>query len=184
VEKASGVLIKTIIFLGLFLIIIRLFHSIRSDRRNPRFRAAEKFYQAFNDEINDLSQGKGDACAFLKNAFHNHENAYIDFRPHLRGKKLKKFDEAWREYSGCSKENPFRFPEQYSAGENCALGREKRALALGRIRNLLSFTEKFKSPSLRYSPAKFRKISLHGRNQQNMLHTFFAKHPHLNLLKK
>ena len=177
-------LTKTIIYLGLFLIICRLFYSIRKDKRNPRFRASDKFYQAFNDEINNLSQGKGDAYEFLKNAFNKHKNAYIDFRPYLRGKKLKQFDEAWREYFCYSKENPLPFPEQYFADGNLALANEKRELALRRIRNLLSFAKKFTSPSMIHPLAAVRKISLLRRAQQNMLHIFSAKHSHQNLLRK
>ncbi len=158
-------LIRTIIFFGLFLLVVSLFHSIRSDKRNPRFRASEKFHQALNDEISNLSQGKGDASAFLKNAFHKHENAYLDFRPYLSGKKLKQFDEAWKEYSGWSGEKTFRFPEQYSANGNWALAGEKRALALRRIRNLISFANIFSSPSLKHRLAKlFRKNSLHPQS--------------------
>jgi len=177
-------LAKAIIFGGLFIIIVGLLYSIRRDKRNPRFRASEKFFQAFNDEINNLSQGKGDAGEFLKNAGHKHKIAYMDFRRRLKGKKLSQFDEAWGEYFCCREENSLPFPEQYSAGGNLTLAREKRELALRRIRNLLSFAEKLRSPFLRYSPAKFMKIFLHRRNRQNMLYAFFAKHPHLNLLKK
>jgi hypothetical protein len=164
--------------------ILRLFYSIRRDEREPRFRASEKFYQAFNDEINNLSQGKGDAYEFLKNAFNRHKNAYRDFRPYLKGKKLKQFDEAWREYICYSKENPLPFPEQYFADENLALAREKRELALRRIRNLLSFAKKFTSPSLKHPLTEFRKISYLRRARQNMLHIFVAKHSCLNLRKK
>jgi hypothetical protein len=169
---------------GLLLILIRIYLSIKKNRQRPRLLAAEKFLEAFIDEVQDLSQGKGDAFEFLKSAFPGHEKAYLKFRTYLKGKTLQQFDEAWREYYCYSKENPRPFPEQYFAAGNIALAKEKRALALRRIRNLLSFAKKFTSPSLKHPLAAVRKISLLRRAQQNILHIFVAKHSYLILRKK
>ena len=126
---------------GLSFISIWIYHSIRENRRRPWLRAAEKFSEAFIDEVQDLSQGKGDAYEFLRSAFPQHEIAYLQFRTRLKGRTLQQFDDAWREYYCFSKETPRPFPEQYFADGNIEIAKGKRALALKRIKILLSFAE-------------------------------------------
>jgi len=169
---------------GLLLILIRIYLSIKKNRQRPRLLAAGKFLEAFIDAIQNLSQGKGDAFEFLKSAFPGHEKAYLKFRTYLKGKTLQQFDEAWREYYCYSKENPRPFPEQYFAAGNIALAKEKRALALRRIRNLLSLAKRFKSSFVMHPLAAFRKISLLRGAQLNKLHIFVGKHSYLILRKK
>jgi hypothetical protein len=120
----------------LLVIFLRVYLNIRKTRNRPRLLAAEKLSEAFREEMQDLSQGSGDAFEFLRNAFSKHEKAYLTFRPRLKGKSLEKFDQAWWEYSNGG---PQSFLEPYSAAGNMALAKDKRALALSRIRKLLSF---------------------------------------------
>jgi hypothetical protein len=104
----------------------------------PLFRAGERFEEAFIEAVQDLSQGKEDVLEFLKEAFPQHEEAYLKFRTYLKGRTLQQFDEAWREYYCYSHEDPRPCREQYIAGENIELAKEKRALALKRIAKLLA----------------------------------------------
>jgi hypothetical protein len=120
----------------LLVIFLRIYLNVKKNRHKPRLFAAEKFWEAFRDEIQDLSQGMGDPAEFLKHAFPKHEKAYLGFRRHLKGKSLEKFDQAWGEYSNGG---PQSFLEPYSTAGNTALAKDKRALALSRIRELLFF---------------------------------------------
>jgi hypothetical protein len=127
----------------LLLIFVRIYLSIRKNRRKPRLLASVKFSEAFIDEIQDLSQGKGDAFEFLRGSFSKHERAYRKFRTCLKGKTLQKLDEAWGEYFyGSEDDNSHSCPEQYFAAGNISLAREKRKLALKRIQKLLSFAQR------------------------------------------
>jgi hypothetical protein len=94
------------------------------------------------EEIQNLSQGKGDAFEFLSDAIPAHERAYLQYRSFLKGKSLQQFDEAWRDYLGEGQGNFQSFREQYFAAGNILLAMEKRHLALKRITNLISFTPK------------------------------------------
>jgi len=127
---------------GLAFLSIWIYHSIRENWRRPWRVAGERFAAAFMDEIQNLSQGKGDAFEFLRDAVRRHERAYRQYRSFLKGKSLQQFDEAWRDYFGDSQGNLQPFREQYFAAGNIFLAQEKRQLALKRIRNLLSFTPK------------------------------------------
>jgi hypothetical protein len=126
---------------GLLIILSGIYLSIMRNRRKPFFLASRRFREAFIDEIQDLSQGKGDAFEILRRSTPEQEEAYLQFRAFLQGKALRRFDEAWREYHGFGGENLHPFPEQYSAAGNIALAKEKRALALRRIQNLCSFAK-------------------------------------------
>jgi hypothetical protein len=139
-ERAPGMQIERIVSsAGLWLILSYIYLLIRRNRRRP---PAERFCEAFLDEIQDLSQGKGDAFEFLRRAFPKHETAYLKFRKCLKGKTRRHFDDAWKEYYFNGKENPHLSPEQYFAAGNIPLAKEKRELALRRIRNLLSFAKR------------------------------------------
>jgi hypothetical protein len=127
---------------GLAFIFFWIYHSIRENRRRPWRIAGERLAAAFMDEIQNLSQGKGDAFEFLRNAIPRHERAYLQYRSFLKGKSLQQFDDAWRDYLGGSQGNLQPFREQYFAAGNIFLAQEKRHLALKRIRILLSFTQK------------------------------------------
>jgi hypothetical protein len=131
---------KTILsWAALLFLLIWIYRTIRKNKRRPFFLAGEKFEEAFIDEVQDLSQGKGDAFECLKSAFPGHEKAYLQFRTFLKGRTLQRFDESWQVYYCYSKENPRPYPEQYFAAGNIELAKEKRALALRRIGRLLSF---------------------------------------------
>jgi hypothetical protein len=126
---------------GLAFIFLWIYHSIRENWRRPWRIARERFAAAFMDEIQNLSQGKGDAFEFLRDAIPRHERAYRQYRSFLKGKSRQQFDEAWRDYLGDSQGNLQLFREQYFAAGNIFLAQEKRHLALKRIRSLLSFTQ-------------------------------------------
>jgi hypothetical protein len=55
------------------------------------------------------------------------------------GRSRIRFDEAWKDYYCFGNGNPTPFPEQYFAGGNEVLAKEKRQLAIRRIKRLLSF---------------------------------------------
>lgn len=128
---------------GLSMIFFWIYLSIRRTRNLPRRHSAERLFEAFKDEIQDLNYGKGDAYEILKEAFPRHENAYLHFRPHLNGKVLRQFDEAWREYSCGGEECSPSFLEQYSSAGNDTVARERRQLALNKILTLLSLARKY-----------------------------------------
>lgn len=104
----------------------------------PRRHAAERLFEAFKEEIQGLQYGKGDPYEILKEALPRHENAYLHFRPHLNGKVLQKFDEAWREYSCGRGKNSLPSLEQYFSGGNQTLAQEKRQMALRKILRFLA----------------------------------------------
>ncbi len=60
--------------------------SIRRNGNTPRRHAAERLFEAFKEEIQDLSLGTKDAYQILKQAFPKHERAYTQFRPYVKGK--------------------------------------------------------------------------------------------------
>ena len=124
---------------SLLFLLIWIYLNIRKNRRRPFVLAGERLEEAFIDAVQDLSQGKGDAFEFLRDAFPRHEEAYRKFRTYLKGRTLQQFDDAWQEYYCNRNEDPHPFPEQYFAGGNIELAKEKRALALKRIAKLLSF---------------------------------------------
>jgi hypothetical protein len=169
---------------GLLLILIRIYLPIKKNRERPRLLAAEKFLEVFMGAIQDLSQGKGDAFEFLRSAFPTHEEAYFKFRTYLKGRALQLFDEAWREYYSYSNKNFHPFPEQYFAAGNIALAKEKRALALRRIRNLLSFAKRFESSFLLHFPTVFKKFPFLRGGRFNQLHIFVGKQSYMKLRKK
>jgi hypothetical protein len=127
---------------GLSLIFFWLCHSIMKNRAAPRRNAAERFAEAFTDEIQDLSQGSGDAFELLRVGLLKHERTYLYYRTYLQGENLRQFDEAWEAYFGHGQGDPQYSREQYSAAGNISLAQQKRSLALKRIRRLLSFAEK------------------------------------------
>ena len=123
---------------GLSMIFFWIYLSIRRNRNLPKRHAAERLFEAFKDEIQGLSNGRGDAYEILKKALPRHENAYLHFWPHLNGKVLRQFDEAWREYSCGREEISPPSLGQYFSGGNQTLAQEKRQLALRKILRFLS----------------------------------------------
>ena len=124
------------ILIFLFLVIYR---SARRQKTHPRMRASQKFITSFIDAVQDLSQGNGDAYLMLKEAFPKHEKAYLEFRSRMKGRSRKLFDEAWKDYYCSGNGNPTPFRNRYFAGGNDLLAKEKRQLALQRIKRILSF---------------------------------------------
>jgi hypothetical protein len=134
--------IKIISVAGLSVIALRTYLSMRKNGSRTKLNAAEKLYEAFMDEIQDLALGKGDAYEILKKAFPKHEKAYLQFRPYLNGKGLHQFDEAWKEYCCPSGEDLQPFLERlFTAGTEIG-ATEKHQLALKKILRILSFTRK------------------------------------------
>mgnify|MGYP000651633810 CR=1 FL=1 len=129
-----------ILSLGILIFLfLAIYRSARRQKNHPRMRAAQKFITSFIDEVQDLSQGKGDAYEILKEAFPKHEKAYLEFRMRLRGRSRKHLDEAWRDYYCSGNGNPAPFQDQYSAGGDDRLAKEKRQKALRKIKRILSF---------------------------------------------
>ena len=129
--------------IGLSMIFFWIYLSMRRNWNLPRRHAAERLFEAFKDEIQVLSDGRGDAYEILKKSLPRHENAYLLFRPHLNGKVLRRFDEAWREYSCRGEDHSPSFLEQYSAAGNDTVARERRQLALKKILTLLALARKY-----------------------------------------
>jgi hypothetical protein len=123
---------------GLSMIFFWVYLSIRRNRNMPRRHGAERLFEAFKEEIQGLQDGQADAHEILQKALPRHENAYLHFRPHLNGRILRQFDEAWREYSCGREENSPPSLEQYFGGGNQTLAQERRQLALRRILRFLS----------------------------------------------
>ena len=86
--------VRVISLFGLAFIGLRIYLSVRRERNKPRYRAAERFFEAFLDEIHDLNEGRRDPAEVLRQAFPKHEQAYTRFRLHLNGKGLRKLDDA------------------------------------------------------------------------------------------
>jgi hypothetical protein len=130
--------IRVIALAGLTMIFFWVCLSIRRNGNKPRRHAAERLFEAFKEEIQDLSLGTKDAYQILTQAFPKHEKAYTQFRPFVKGRILRKFDEAWRDYSrGPGKNSPPSL-ERYFAGQNPNMARERRQLALRKILRFLS----------------------------------------------
>lgn len=125
----------------LLLLFYAIYRSARRQKTHPRMRASQKFITSFIDAVQDLSQGKGDAHLMLKEAFPKHEKAYLDFRPRMKGHSRKLFGEAWKDYYCSGNGNPTPFRAQYFAGGDELLAKEKRQLAVRKIKRLLSFAK-------------------------------------------
>ena len=123
---------------GLSMIFFWIYLSMRRNRNLPKRHAAERLFEAFKDEIQGLSNGNGNTCDMLKEAFPRHENAYLHFRPHLNGKALRKYDEAWKEYCRGRDETSSPSVEPCSVGGNQTLAQERQQLALRQLLRLLS----------------------------------------------
>jgi hypothetical protein len=123
---------------GLTMIFFWIYLSIRRNRDLPRRGAAEQLFEAFKDEIQGLSYDRVNTSRMLKEAFPRHESAYLQFRPHLKGKALRKYDEAWKEYSRVLDETFSPSAEPYSVGGTQTLARERQQLALTQILRFLS----------------------------------------------
>jgi hypothetical protein len=130
--------VRVISLAGLTMIFFWVYLAIRKSRNRPRRHAAERLFEAFKEEIQDLSLGPKDAYQILKQAFPKHEKAYNQFRPYVKGAGLRRYDEAWREYSCGREENSLPFLEQYFAGEDQNLARERRQLALRKALRFLA----------------------------------------------
>ena len=133
--------VKILSILFLLLLFFAIYRSARREKTHPRMRAAQKFITSFIDAVQDLSQGKGDAYELLKETFPKHEKAYLDFRSRMKGRSRKLFDEAWKDYYCSGNGNPIPFRDQYFAGGDELLAKEKRQLALQRIKRILSFAK-------------------------------------------
>jgi uncharacterized protein YozE (UPF0346 family) len=111
-EEGTGMeSIRVISLASLTMIFFWVYLSIRRNGNRPRRRAAERLFESFKEEIQDLSLGTRDAYEILKQAFPKHEKAYTQFRPYVKGKVLRKFDEAWQDYSCRGKDHSPSFME-------------------------------------------------------------------------
>jgi len=140
--KFIEMLAAKIISIGLLILLfLAIYRSARRQKTHPQMRASEKLMTSFMDAVQDLSQGKGDAYEILKEAFPKHEQAYLQFRSRMGGRACKRFDEVWLDYFCSGNGNPTPFRDQYFAGGDELLAKEKRHLALRRIKRILSFAK-------------------------------------------
>jgi hypothetical protein len=133
--------VKIVSILFLMLLFFAIYRSARRQKTHPQMRASEKLITSFIDAVQDLSQGKGDAYELLKEAFPGHEKAYLEFRSRLRGHRRKQFDAAWKEYYYSGNGTSPSFRDQYFAAGDAFLAKEKRKVALQRIKRILSFAK-------------------------------------------
>lgn len=122
--------------------------AIGRDRRKEHNDAVNKFRDAFKSELlslnTSLTENYIDACDLLKPAFEKHRLAIFDFRPFLKGKKQKGFDQAWRNYYGYdgNQKVKIEFLFKYSGdGYEGEESRNRRSLAISNIEKLLEFAE-------------------------------------------
>jgi hypothetical protein len=136
---------------GLSMIFSGIYLSVRRHRDIPKRHAADRLMEAFKDEIQDLNQGKGDACAILKQAFPKHEQAYLQFRRYLSPSDRRNFDEAWREYSGRCQEKTQTILTEIFPEDSKSVAHVRRQLALEEILEFLSWVRKYSHlpPALR-----------------------------------
>jgi hypothetical protein len=59
----------------------------------------------------------------------------------MKGRSRRLLDEAWKDYYGSDNGNPAPFRDQYFAGGDDLLAKEKRQLALRKIKRILSFAK-------------------------------------------
>jgi hypothetical protein len=128
---------------GLSMIFSGIYLSVRRNRDIPKRHAADRLVEAFKDEIQDLTLGKGDGCEILKQAFPKHEKAYLQFRLYLNPNDLRKFDEAWREYSGRCQEKTQTILTDIFPEESKSVAHVRRQLALEEILEFLSLARKY-----------------------------------------
>ena len=128
---------------GLSMIFLGIYLSIRKNRDIPKHHAADQLVEAFKEEIQDLNLGKGDASEILKQAFPKHEKAYLQFRPYLNRKDLRKFDEAWREYSCRCQEKAQTILAEIFPENSRSVAHERQQLALEEILEFLALARKY-----------------------------------------
>jgi hypothetical protein len=128
---------------GLSTIFSGIYLSVRRNRDIPKRHAADRLVEAFKDEIQDLTLGKGDGFEILKQAFPKHEKAYLQFRLYLNPNDLRKFDEAWREYSGRCQEKTQTILTDIFPEESKSVAHVRRQLALEEILEFLSLARKY-----------------------------------------
>ena len=135
--------VRIISLLGLAIIGLRICLAAKRERRKPRYQAAERFFEAFFDEIRDLNERKKDTAEIVEQAFPKHEKAYAQFRVYLKGKGLRKFDDAWEGYSRRLLDDPQSRGESYSDAGNGTAPEKQRQLALKELLRFLSSAKKY-----------------------------------------
>jgi hypothetical protein len=131
---------------GLSEIFLGIYPSIRRNRDTPKSHAADRLAEAFKEEIQDLSLGKGDAYEILKEAFPKHEKAYLQFRPYLNRRDLRKFDKAWKKYSCRRQEKAQTILAEIFPEGSKSVTYERQQIALEEILEFLSLARKYSHP--------------------------------------
>ena len=75
----------------------------------------------------------------LHEFFNSHETAMRKFRPHLKDKRLRVFDDAWARYSACYRASQAEGPLAAFASAQSELMQQNRAVVLACVRELLQF---------------------------------------------
>jgi len=135
---------------GLSMILSGIYLSMRRNRDIPKRHAADRLVEAFQEEIQDLNLGKEDAHEILKRAFPKHQKAYLQFRLYLNPNDLRKFDEAWREYSGRCQEKTQTILTEIFPEDSKSVAHLRRQLALEAILEFLSLARKYFHPLQRW----------------------------------
>jgi len=128
---------------ALTMIFFWIYLSIRRNRNLPKRRAAERLFEAFQDDIQRLNCGNGDVFEILDRAWPRQEKAYLEFRSYLIGKALREFDAAWIKYSCWIKEKPQTILSQIFPEGCLTVAHERRQLGLEKILEFLSLARKF-----------------------------------------
>jgi len=80
----------------------------KQNRANMAFNeAAKEFREAFNDVIINLDMEEHAVARLLYEFFPQHKDAFLKFRPHLKGKALRKLEEGWNEYNQFHEQNHY-----------------------------------------------------------------------------
>ena len=90
---------------ALFILLVGILvkHFLAKDRRRQELfnEAAQRFKEAFTEEIQRLQLEKGYPFLILTPAFDKHNFAVTEFKSFLKGKKRRRFEEAWEKYCDC-----------------------------------------------------------------------------------
>ena len=135
--------IGTISVSGLLLLLVPLFlrHLLVKDRikQQEHSEAKRKLRETFTSQLQYIRQeGNIDVYLSLFNAFSEHQKAINEFRRFLKGRKLKQFDDVWKQYYA----NPGgKKLKQYEAKPNHEESEQRRKLAVDKIEAILSFAK-------------------------------------------
>jgi len=126
---------------GCFAILVACFtiaYNHWRNRREKRIEAGKLLRDSFDNSTETVKDYNGELSTrlikTLTEYFPIQRKAAHEFRLHLGGRELKRFNEAWKKYCGDDEDNP-NFV-QY------AVASDPKAFYLERVQEMLQFTEK------------------------------------------